>query len=165
MGLRSTHAVDISVSITMNIPPCTYLFVDRGWPRRRVGGTEDDRIALYAKLSTLRARLWVFVVVCSSLFTGSRTYPFLQTPAPHFLIGKTEKFLGARKSLWCFVLLCLQERHQMVKKDEQPNETVSVSVRLSKDLIRWIQERATQERRTKGGFIRNVLEDLRAKRK
>ena len=53
----------------------------------------------------------------------------------------------------------------MVKKDEQPNETVSVSVRLSKDLIRWIQERATQERRTKGGFIRNVLEDLRAKRK
>jgi hypothetical protein len=53
----------------------------------------------------------------------------------------------------------------MVTQSERANETVSVSVRLSKDLIRWIQERAAQERRTKGGFIRNVLEDLRAKRK
>jgi len=47
----------------------------------------------------------------------------------------------------------------MKHKDERG--TTSVSIRLPDDLIVWIDARAEQERRSRGSFIKNALEDLR----
>ena len=56
-------------------------------------------------------------------------------------------------------LRCLTEEEIMKHKDERG--TTSVSVRLPDDLIVWIDEQAEQERRSRGSFIKNALEDLR----
>jgi Arc/MetJ-type ribon-helix-helix transcriptional regulator len=54
----------------------------------------------------------------------------------------------------------------MAKKAAEPEErgTSNVSVRLPDDLIAWIDDKAKQERRSRGSFIKNALEDLREKR-
>jgi hypothetical protein len=52
----------------------------------------------------------------------------------------------------------------MAKKSEEPRGTSSVSVRLPDDLIAWIDEQAQQERRSRGSFIKNALEDLKKAR-
>jgi Ribbon-helix-helix protein, copG family len=49
----------------------------------------------------------------------------------------------------------------MAKKPEETRGTSSVSVRLPDDLIAWIDEQAQEERRSRGSFIKNALEDLR----
>jgi hypothetical protein len=64
----------------------------------------------YGRLSSRRAEVWAFVVVCSILFTRQQNVSpgFRNTPRL-FLIGKTEKFRESRNRLWCYVVKCLQE--------------------------------------------------------
>ena len=53
-----------------------------------------------------------------------------------------------------------------MKKAERPvaaRGTNNISVRLPNELIAWVDEQATKARRSRGAFIRIVLEDLREK--
>jgi hypothetical protein len=49
----------------------------------------------------------------------------------------------------------------MSQKPKPANETISFSVRLSKDQIRWIHEQAKQDNRTGGGVVRKLIDDAR----
>jgi Arc/MetJ-type ribon-helix-helix transcriptional regulator len=50
----------------------------------------------------------------------------------------------------------------MKKEPLQERGTNNVSIRLPNELIQWIDEQAEKARRSRGSFIRLVLEDLKA---
>lgn len=50
----------------------------------------------------------------------------------------------------------------MKEKPLQERGTNNVSIRLPNELIQWIDEQAEKARRSRGSFIRLVLEDLKA---